>query len=160
MILDERTEFADAVSVAAAAGTAVLGDVIDTGGDGLDGNSEDLFLVIQTDTEVITGGAAGTIQFDLVSDSLSTLGGGVVANCTLHYSTGTLVTDGTDANDARLKAGQYVAVVQLPRGTYERYLGILRTIATTTTTAGAVNAFLTRTPPSWKAMPDGELTPA
>lgn len=160
MILDERNEFADAESVAATAGTAVLGDVIDTGGDGREGASEDLFLVIQTDTEVITGGAAGTIQFFLVSDSLSTLGGGVVANCTQHFATEALVTDGTDANAAELKAGEYIARVQLPKGTYERYLGILRTIATTTITAGAVNAFLTRNPEDYVAMPENIPTPA
>lgn len=159
MILDERNEFADAESVAAAAGTAVLGDVIDTGGDGRDGSSEDLWLVIQTDTEIITGGAAGTLQFFLVSDSLATLGGGVVANCTQHFATEAFVTDGTDANDPEMKAGAYIARVQLPKGTYERYLGILRTIATTTITQGAVNAFLTRNPVDYVSMPENVPAP-
>lgn len=159
MILDERNEFADAVSVAGAAGSAVLGDVIDTGGDGLEGNSEEVYLVIQTDTEVVTGGAAGTIQFDLVSDSLATLGGGVVGNCTLHFSTGALTTGAAGSNDPRLNAGENIAVVELPRGTYERYLGVIYTIGTTATTAGAVNAFLTNNPPSWKATPENIPTP-
>lgn len=155
MILDERNEFADEVSVAAVAGTAVLGDVIDLGGDGLDGNSEDIYLVIQTgSTEVITGGAAGTIQFFLVSDSLATLGAGVVASCTQHFATDALVTDDAGNNDSRLNAGGTICAVQLPRGTYERYLGILRTIAVTTVTAGTVNAFLTHTPRAYVALPD------
>lgn len=153
MILDERLEFADAVSVAAAAGTDLIGDVIDLGGDGLDGNSEDLYLVIQVSTEVITGGAAGTLTFQLASDAQAAIA--TDGSATIHAQSDALVTDGTDANDALLKAGQYPLVVQLPRGTYERYLGILAVTATTTTTAGAINAFLTKTPPAWTAMADG-----
>ena len=156
MILDERVEFADAVGVNAVAGTTVVGDVVDTGGDGLDGNSEDLYAVVQVSTEVITGGAAGTLEFQLVSadnDALTT-------NPVIHARSGSLVTDGTDANDALLKAGQYPMMVQLPRGTYKRYLGIRKVIATTTITAGAVNAFLTMTPPAWKALAENVPTPA
>lgn len=152
MILDERNEFADAVSVAAVASTFVVGDVIDLGATSRDiGNGEPVFLVIQTDTEVITGGVAGTIQFDLVSDSLATLGAGVLADCTTHFSTGLMVTDDAALNDARLNAGGAIAVVALPQGTYERYLGVLCTVATTTTTAGKVNAFLTHDVAKWAA---------
>ena len=156
MILDERNEFADATSVAAAASTAVIGDVIDLGGTTQDiGNGEPLYLVIQTDTEIITAGAAGTIQFFLVSDALATLGGGVVASCTQHFATAALVTDDAGANDAVLNAGGVIATVALPNGTYERFLGILATIATTTVTAGKINAFLTRDVAKWVATPDG-----
>ena len=155
MILDELLEFADAVSVAAVASTFVVGDVIDLGAQSRDiGNGEPLFLVIETDTEVITGGVAGTIQFDLVSDALATLGGGVLANCTTHFSTGLLVTDDAAANDNRLNAGGVIAVVALPPGTYERYLGVLCTVGATTTTAGKVNAFLTHDVARWKAYND------
>lgn len=156
MILDERLEFADATSVAASAGTALIGDVIDLGGDGLDGNSEDLYCVIQVSTEVITAGAAGTLQFQLASDAQAAIA--TDGSATVHASSASLVTDGTDANDALLKAGQYPLVVELPRGTYERYLGILAVTATTTTTAGAINAFLTKTPPAWTALSDGVPT--
>jgi hypothetical protein len=146
MILDERLEFADATSVAAGAGTTVLGDVIDlsaiTGQDL--GIGEDMWIVIQTTTEIITGGSAGTILFTVVSDSLSTLGGGAVASCTTHLATRAFVTDDSAANDAEMNAGGVILAAKLPAGTYERYLGILTTIATTTVTAGAVNAFLTK----------------
>lgn len=157
MILDKRLEFCDNVSVAAAAGTALVGDVIDLGGTtNYPGNGEPLYLVIQSgDTEIITGGSAGTIQFHLVSDSLATLGAGVVASCTLHYQTGTFVTDDTAANDAAMGPNATIAVVALPRGSYERYLGILVTIATTTVTAGTINAFLTQDPNAWVATADG-----
>lgn len=154
MYLDERLEFADAVSVAAAAGTAILGDVIDLETARDIGQGEPLYLVITTDTEVITGGAAGTIKFQLVSDAQAALATNGTA--TVHYDTGTFVTDGTDANALELKAGGVIAVVALPweGQPYERYLGVLRTIATTTITAGAVNAFLTHDPAVWKAHPD------
>ena len=149
MIMDERTEFADNVSVAAGTGTAVIGDVIDLGSDGRDiGNGQELYLVIKTGaTEIITGGAAGEISFDLVSDSTANL----TTSPTVHFSTGTLVTDDNAANDARLNAGGYIARVAIPTGDFERYVGIRATIGTTTVTEGTIDAFLTPNPTAWKA---------
>ena len=151
MILDERNEFDDAVSVAAAAGTALIGDVIDLGAASSDiGNGQPLYLVIQTDTEIITGGSAGTIEFRLSSDSTADL----ATSASVHFSTGTLVTDDAAANDARLNAGGVIAAVALPMATYERYLGIQCVIGTTTVTAGKINAFLTSSVSKWVATPD------
>ena len=154
MIMDERGEFADNVSVAATAGTALIGDVIDLGSTASDiGNGEPLFLVIQTGaTEIITGGSAGTIRFQLASDAAAAIA--TDGSATVHFDTGTLVTDDANANDARLNAGGVIAMVALPLGTYERYLGILCITATTTTTAGTINAFLTKDPSKWIALPD------
>lgn len=161
MILDERNEFADNVSVAAAAGTALIGDVIDLDpastapNTTIDLEGSDMYLVIQTgDTEIITGGVAGTLQFFLVSDSLATLGAAVVANCTTHLTSASLVTDDSAANSAALNAGGTILVAKLPSGSYERYLGILATTGTTTTTAGTINAFLTSDPALWRAYAD------
>ncbi len=160
MILDERNEFADAVSVAAADSTAVIGDVIDLDPAYTSPNTtqnlglSDLWVVIQTDTEIITGGSAGTIQFYVVSDSLATLGAGVLADCTQHLTSGSLVTDDSAANDAKLNAGGYILVAKLPSGSYERYLGILATVGTTTVTAGKINAFLTSDPALYRAYAD------
>lgn len=143
MILDERNEFADAVSVAAAAGTALIGDVIDLGTDGVN-SVDDLYAVINVDTEIATAAAAGTVQFFLVSDALVTLGGGAVASCTLHSMTGAIATGATTVQPL-LAAGKTLMQVALPRGQYERYLGVLCTTGTTTTTTGKINAFLTPT---------------
>jgi hypothetical protein len=155
MILDERVEFADAVNVFAAAGTALIGDVVDLTNIGYDiGIGEEMWIVIQTTTEIITGGVAGTLQFFLVSDSLVTLGGAVVDNCTLHLSTRAFITDDAGANDAELNVGGVILASRLPAGAYERYLGILATTATTTTTAGAINAFLTKDYAKWVATAD------
>jgi hypothetical protein len=161
MYLDERNEFADNVSVAAAAGTALIGDVIDLDPATISPNTtvdlegSELYLVIQTgDTEIITGGSAGTIQFFLVTDAAATLASAVVANCTTHIATAILVTDDSAANSAALNAGGIIYCGKLPSGSYEKYLGILCTIATTTVTAGTINAFLTSDPALYRAYAD------
>lgn len=155
MILDERLEFADALSIAAAAGTAIVGDVIDLGAGVVDiGIGEDLWVVIQTTTEIITAGTAGTIEFFVVSDASAGLGSATLANCTQHLTSGSLVTDDAAANDAKLNAGGVILAARLPAGTYERYLGILCTIGGQTVTAGAVNAFLTKDYAKWAAIAD------
>jgi hypothetical protein len=156
MILDERNEFADAVSVAAGAGTALIGDVIDLGSAARDiGMGEPLYLVIQTDTEIITGGSAGTIKFQLASDDAAAIATNGTAS--VHFDTGTFVTDDAAANSAQLNAGGVIACVPLPLEgvVYERYLGILAVIATTTVTAGKINAFLTKNPARYRAYADG-----
>lgn len=153
MILDERLEFADATSVAAAAGTALIGDVIDLGATARDmGQGEPLYLVITVDTEIITGGAAGTIVFALASDAQAAIA--TDGSATVHWQSRAFVTDDSAANDTAMNAGEVVAVVALPAQgpVYERYLGILATIATTTVTAGKINAFLTLDPPRTKKL--------
>lgn len=154
MILDEKLEFADATSVAASAGTALIGDVIDLGStSNYPANGEPLYLVIQTDTEIITAGAAGTIQFFLASDAQAAIA--TDGSATVHLSSASLVTDDAAANSAALNAGGTILMAALPMGTYERYLGILCTTGTTTTTAGKINAFLTKDPARWIATADG-----
>jgi hypothetical protein len=148
MIMDERLEFADAVSVAAAAGTSLIGDVIDLSSIGRDiGSGQEVFLVITVDTEIITGGAAGTIKFQLVSDAQAAIA--TDGTATVHMDTGTLVTDDAAANSAKLNAGSILFYGTLPGegNVYERFLGILAVIATTEVTAGKINAFLTLDPP-------------
>lgn len=155
MILDELTEFADATSVAAAAGTALIGDVIDLGTAARDvGNGEPVYLVITVDTEIITGGVAGTINFKLASDAQAAIA--TDGTATVHFQTRDFVTDDAAANDAILNAGGVLACIALPTEgpVYERFLGILATIGTTTVTAGKINAFLTKNPGKWKAYPN------
>ena len=156
MIMDERLEFAGAVSVAASAGTALIGDVIDLGATHRAiGSGEPIYLVITTDTEIITGGSAGTVKFQLVSDAQAAIA--TDGSATVHFDTGTFVTDDSAANDAQLNAGGVIANVALPTEghTYERYLGILCVTATTATTAGKINAFLTPDPHAWRTYAQG-----
>jgi len=154
MILDEKLEFADAVSVAASAGTALIGDVIDLGStSNYPAIGEPLYLVIQTDTEIITAGSAGTIQFFLASDAQAAIA--TDGSATVHLSSASLVTDDAAANSVALNAGGTILMAALPMSTYERYLGILCTTGTTTTTAGKINAFLTKDVARWMATADG-----
>ena len=152
MIMDEYNEFADAVSVAAAAGTALIGDVIDLGDVPRDiGNGQPVYLVITTDTEIITGGVAGTISFILASDAQEAIA--TDGSATIHWQSQDFVTDDAAANSDQLNAGGIIACVALPLegAVYERYLGILAVIGTTTVTAGAINAFLTLDPTGWRS---------
>lgn len=154
MLLDEYTEFCDATSVIGVAGTALIGDVIDLGEVSRDiGNGEPLYFVVNVSTEITTAGNAGTIQFFLASDAQAAIA--TDGSATIHASSASIVTDGTDANGALCKAGTYPMYVALPQGTtYERYLGVLCTIGTTSVTAGAINAFLTTNPTGNPAYPD------
>jgi Bbp16-like protein len=156
MILDERNEFADATSVAAAAGTALIGDVIDLGAAHRDiGQGQPVYLVITTDTEIITGGSAGTLKFQLASDAQAAIA--TDGTATVHIDTGTFVTDDAAANAPQFNAGGVICCIPLPieGPVYERYLGILAVTATTTTTAGKINAFLTLDPTGWDAYAEG-----
>lgn len=154
MILDKLAEFCDATSVAAAAGTALVGNVMDLGGTSQDiGNGEPLYLVINVDAEIITAGSAGTIQFQLASDAQAAIA--TDGSATVHLASASLVTDDAAANSVALNAGGVPVCVALPNGTYERYLGILVVTGTTTTIAGKINAFLTHDPAKWIALADG-----
>lgn len=140
MIVDKLTEIADAAtSVAAAAGTVLVGSQIDLGAAGV-GFGKDAYLVITVDTQIITGGSPGTIQFRVVSDDSAAIH---ASTCSVHAVTKAYVTD--DAALAELTQGT-VIVLPLTADTaeaYERYLGLQAIIATETTTAGAISAFVT-----------------
>lgn len=151
MIMDDYLEFADATSVAAAAGTALIGDVVDSGPVARDlGNGEDIWLVISVATSIIAA-SAGTVKFQLVSDAQAAIA--TDGSATVHYDSGTFVSD-ILANTA-MPAGKTLVAIALPREgkVYERYLGILCITATATTTAGAIDAFLTKDPKGFKAYP-------
>ena len=142
MIRDARTTFATAVSVAAAAGTAVIGNYIDRT---ITPNVDQarLYLVIFCTTAIITGGSAGTVQIDLIT-SAATSG----SSPNIHIAS-PLYATATTASVAPLTAGSLILIAELPRGSgivglgaYLRYMMLQVVTATTTTTAGAISAFL------------------
>lgn len=141
MILDERNEFADATALGTSGtGLQLVGDVIDTGGDGIN-DVDNLYLVVQVDTAVTSAGAA-TVDFKLASDAQAAIA--TDGSATVHFSSGAIAK-------ATLVAGYYVAKVELPKGTYERYVGILADVGTAALTAGKINAFLTPVPVTQKS---------
>lgn len=141
MILDERNEFADATALSTAAtGLALVGDVIDLGTDGIN-EVDGIDLFVTVDTAVTSAGSA-TVEFQLVSDAQAAIA--VDGSATVHYKSAAVPK-------ATLVAGYTVVNVKLPKGQYERYLGILQNVGTAALTAGKVNAGLTPLEPSWKA---------
>lgn len=149
MILDERTEFADATSVGTPNNTTVnVGDVIDCGSVVRDlGVGHNLWLVIQVTTAITSGGAA-TVSFLLSSDAGATLA--VNGTQTVHWESAVIAV-------ASLTAG-YTLAVQLPYGgsvAYERYLGVqVKENAGQALTAGAINAFLAPDLQAYTSYPD------
>lgn len=148
MILSEVDEFADALALSTA-GTALIlvGDVMDLGaGPNPLYDIDNLYLVINIDTAVTSGGAA-SVTFTLASDAQAAIA--VDGSATVHWT-------GAAVAKATLIAGFTYGIVQLPKlPLYERFLGILQLTSTTVLTAGKFNAFLTRDPSNWKAMTDG-----
>ena len=141
MYVDKLNEFCDATTlVAATAAAGVLGNVIDLGTSptgailtnvqGYPGNSG-VKLVVRISTTAT--GASSTKVFALHSSTLAALTGGTT---TVHLTKAAIAM-------ATLVAGYTVYNVELPAGTYQRYLGIYATNAGDTMTAGNVDAFLT-----------------
>ena len=145
MILDEFNEFADATALdTSGTDTDLIGDVIDLGATTPDlGNGQPVYLVIQVDTAVTSGGSA-TVQFHLASDAAAAIA--TDGSASYHYSSSAI-------GKATLIAG-YEIITPVPLGPYERYLGILTTTGTAALTAGKINAFLTLDPKGWKSYPD------
>jgi len=146
MIIDARGEFADAVALnTGAAGTYLVGSQVDLGSVSSDiGNGESMYLVLQVDTTVTSDGSA-TVQLILASDASASIA--TDGSATAHVTTAAIPK-------ATLVAG-YTQVIPLPLGTYERYLGVLQVTGTAALTAGKINAFLTKDPHGWSALPDG-----
>lgn len=143
MILDERNEFADATALSTAAtGVALVGDVIDLGTDGIN-DVENMYLVIQVDTAVTSAGSA-TVEFQLASDAQAAIA--VDGSATVHAKSAAVPK-------ATLVAGYTVIQIELGKGQYERYLGILQNVGTAALTAGKINAFLTNVPVTAKSFP-------
>lgn len=146
MILDEKLEFCDALSVAAAAGSALVGDVVDLGAaDRRIGTMNPMYLVIQVTTAFTSAGAA-TVSFELASDDTAAI----------NVSTGSKHARSQVFAYTALTLGKQI-IVPLPSGLpdYKQYLGVIVVTAVATTTAGAINAFLTSDAADWKALPEG-----
>jgi len=147
MIMDKSTEFADAQSVGTPNSSTVnVGDVIDLGVARDIGNGKPVYVVVQVDTAITSGGSA-TVRFKVASDSSSSIA--VDGTQTEH-----VVSDAIAV--ASLTQGyQLVMVLPLENPAYERYLGFqVEETSGNALTAGNVNAFLTLDGQGWKAYAD------
>ena len=147
MILDERTEFADAVSVGTPLNSTVnIGDTIDSEVVRDLGQGHPVYMVITVDTAITSVGAA-TVAFLLVSDSTSTIA--TDGTATRHFESDAIPV-------ATLVAG-YTQVHVLPavNPPYERHIAFqIREAGGFALNAGAVNAFITVDPTGWTSYAD------
>ncbi len=144
MIIDERLEFCDNVTLTAGTGSNLQGDVIDIESSRDIGMGQPLYWVIQVTTAVTSGGSA-TCNFKLASDAAAAIA--TDGSETTHVETGAIAK-------ADLVAG-YRKVIPLPMsGAFEQYVGVILTTATASLTAGAIDSFLTIDPAGWTAQPD------
>lgn len=149
MITDRLNTFALATALnTGAAGTYLVGDVIDLGTARDIGQGNPIYLVVQVDTTATSGGAA-TLQIKLASDAQAAIA--TDGSATEHVVSPAIAV-------ASLTAGKRILVVAIPYegNVYERYLGILQVTGTAAFTAGKIDAFLTQTPSVWKAMADAQ----
>ena len=146
MILDERNEFADAVSLSTTGtGTLNIGDQIYVPTAGLNlGTVDDIFCVIEVDTAIGSTGSA-TVEFRVCSDNTATIH---ATTSTKHYTSGAIAV-------ASLVKGYRIAFA-LPRGTYEEYIGVQTVIGTAKLNAGKINAYLVNQPYDHTAYPRGD----
>lgn len=141
MILDKRNEFADATALGTSGtGRQLVGDVVDLGNDGIN-EVDHIEFYVQVDTAVTSGGSA-TVSFELVSDAQAAIA--VDGSATVHFASAAIPK-------AALTAGTFPVKVKLPKGQYERYLGIIANVGTAALTAGKVSSGLTPLVPTWKA---------
>lgn len=138
-ILDKHLTFSDAQAFTADA----ISDVIDRGADAptlanfSPGFAGDLFLVIQTGTAF---SGLTSLEIRLVSDSTANL----ATSPTTHASTGAIPL-------ASLTANKVIAVLPVPPGDYERYIGLVYDV-TGAGTGGTISAHLTNAPGYWRKM--------
>ena len=148
MILDDYLVFFDNTAVT---GSGQISDTIDRTanaptmaqfGPGYAGMP--LYLVIQTGTAFNGNSGAFTgLTIALQSDSTANL----TTSPTTHAQTGAILV-------AALTANKVLAVLPVPPGDYERFIGLklTNTGSSGIPTAGTLRAFLTTTPGQWQAL--------
>lgn len=146
MYIDKHLEIADNVSIAATAGSAVVGVGVPHEYAGFEPNSgRNLFVVITVSVPVV--GVGASVQFRIVSDAATPVH---VSTSTQHAETGAIPIAALNA------AGR--VIIPLPEGpaAYEGFIGLVVVTSGATTTAGSINAFITMDAERWRAFPEFE----
>jgi len=150
-IMDSRLEFSSAqtmIKTASATPFNSTSDIALTAVRDL-GQGQPVYLVVAVgDTAIITAGSAGTMKFLLVSDAATACA--TDGTATIHAASEEFITDDLAAEIEPLKANRILWSIALPSEgvAYEAILGLQVIIATTNTTAGTLDAYLTLTPPT------------
>ena len=143
MYLDKEIEFSDSQALTA---TAISANVYDRGSTPTladIGVGEDVWVVVQVDTELDSAGDAATLVITVESDSTADL----ATSPTVHISSGTIL-------EASCGAGEQLLAVRLPAGSYERYIGVRYTVAVENFTSGAISAFVVKDLQADAILPD------
>lgn len=145
MYVDKQAEFSDSQAVTVTAISTNVMDLVSnsSGKNPLRdiGTGQDVYLVVMTTVAATDVGSDATLAVTLESDSVEALSD----SPTIHFTTGTL------AFAAFSPAGTVLAAVKLPKGSYERYLGVRYTVGAGPLTAGNFDAFLTTDVDAWRA---------
>lgn|SRR5574340_695999 len=144
MILDSLNEFCDAVALnLGAVASYLIGSQVDQlKTTALPGNSDSLYFVAEVDTTCT--GAGASLKIHLASDATAAIA--TDGSATYHYSSPAIPV-------ATLVAGYRICAVELPRGNYERFLGVLQETVGAAFTAGKVNCYLTNDPNALNILP-------
>lgn len=147
-IIDAKLDFGT-ITLDTGGASALIGDVIDLGADGIRdiGTGTPVYLVIAVST-AITVATNGTLGFQLYQGATTTPSESVAQSHI--YTEAELETTGYGAVGTIL----WCQPLPVPGLVYKRYLQIRQLYGTAAVTAGAINAYLTLTPPSWKAAAD------
>lgn len=148
MICDKLATLADNTPLnTGAAGNYIVGDQMDLQVNrnvGVALGHAQLYLVIKV-AQTASGGAGATGTFDLVTDD-----NGALASPNVIFSTPTFAV-------ADMTAGKVLAIVPLPiSDSYERYVGLRQRTGVAAFTGGQVDAFLTTSPPAYRAYEQGD----
>lgn len=137
MILETLTEFCDATALnAGAAGQYLIGSQVDQKTvKAYPGNGDSLYFVAQVQTTC--AGAGASLKISLASDAQVAIA--VDVSATYNFTSATIPV-------ASLVAGYRICAVEIPRGTYEQFLGVIQESVGAAFTAGKIDCFLTNDP--------------
>lgn len=145
-VIDSTAEFANAVSIAAAAGTINVGNVMDLTLARNIGRGQPIYCFVSVDTSIVAAGA-GTLQFRLVEDTAAPPSTSAPASI-LALSPVFATAASTPAIQV---AGKTLWVFAIPEEVGQgsaRYLGLQAIIGAQTISAGKVDSALTIDPSS------------
>ncbi len=133
MYIDNQLIFEEAWDLARTASTDYASGCIDLGSAGIDvGSGEPIYCVINV-TETFTSGGSAYVQFLLLEDAETGIdGSSIVLLGTELFAMGALTT------------ASKPVVIPVPPGVALQYLGLGCSVSGATTTAGTVDAYLTK----------------
>jgi len=108
----------------------------------LPGNSDSIYFVAELATDMT--GAGSSVSIELASDGTAAIA--VDGSQTTHFISATVAL-------ANAKAGTRICAVELPRGSYQQFLGVIQHTIGAAITGGTINCYLTNDPTAHDVTP-------